>query len=401
MNTERKIIRKILRLIIVIIAWIAAVYTLNKFEYLSELNNIDNVFGMLPVIMAIMFAGGLTKTLLTKRKNRFTSPSIGIMLLSALSFVLFPTALKGNWRVNVKSANGTEAAPDLSVFIPFSKASKTAKLDEKPALLFVENLPLLDGATALYPVYAAIAEAVYDENAFSHNDVICTNTAGAYKAIISGQRDIIFTATASRKQIAAAKLAGVELHFTPVGREAFVFLTGKDNPIENISWQQIRNIYSGKTAYWKTLGWEKGGKIIAFQRPEGSGSQTGLQAIMNKIPVQVPQPLPDASLVGTNSLMRQVSVEWRGVQPAIGYSYRYFAVKMYPNANAKLLQVNGIEPSVANIQNGTYPFCGDFYAVTNGKPEGNAKHLIDWILSPEGQKLIEKTGYIPKNQAVF
>jgi phosphate transport system substrate-binding protein len=91
--------------------------------------------------------------------------------------------------------------------------------------------------------------------------------------------------------------------------------------------------------------------------------------------------------------MKQVSVEWQGVQPAIGYSYRYYATTMYANPDVKLLKVNGMEPSAENIQNGSYPFVGDFYAVTNGEPEGNVKLLIDWILSPQGQTLIEQTGY--------
>ena len=116
---------------------------------------------------------------------------------------------------------------------------------------------------------------------------------------------------------------------------------------------------------------------------------------MNDLPIQAPQPLPDASLIGTNSLMKQVSVVWRGVQPAMGYSYRYYATTMYANPDTRLLRVHGAEPSVENIQNGNYPFVSDFYAVTNGEPKGSARLLIDWILSPQGQELIEKTGYTP------
>ena len=68
---------------------------------------------------------------------------------------------------------------------------------------------------------------------------------------------------------------------------------------------------------------------------------------------------------------------------------------MYANPDAKILKVDGVEPSVENIRNGSYPFAADFYAVTNGKPEGNTKLLIDWILSPQGQEIIGKTGYVP------
>jgi phosphate transport system substrate-binding protein len=68
---------------------------------------------------------------------------------------------------------------------------------------------------------------------------------------------------------------------------------------------------------------------------------------------------------------------------------------MYANPDAKLLSVDGFAPSRENIRNGNYPFVADFYAVTNGEPEGNVKSLIDWILSPQGQKIIEDTGYTP------
>ena len=240
-------------------------------------------------------------------------------------------------------------------------------------------------------------DAVYDEDEYSRNkDVLaCTNTPGAYEAIVRGDVDIIFVAGPSAAQQKRAEELGAALHFTPIGREAFVFLTGKDNPVDNITFRQIRNIYSGKTTYWKTLGWPEGGKIIAFQRPEGSGSQTGLQKIMGDVSIIQPQPLPDAGLVGTNSLMRQVSIRWNGVQPAIGYSYRYYAVSMFPNPEAKLLALENVVPTVETIRTGRYPAAAEFFAVTNRKPENNVRLFIEWMLSPEGQEIIERTGYVP------
>jgi phosphate transport system substrate-binding protein len=383
----------ILRAIIALCTWIAGGYVLNRYEYFIAFSDIDNIAGMIPVALAITFAAGITVLLWLKHTKQFMPVSAAIAMFVVLSVVLFPVALRGNWWINTAVSNESEARPDLSVYAPFSENNKTAKLDEESALRFFDNLPVLDGATALYPVYAAFAEAVYDENIFSQDYVLCTNTRNAYEAVIAGERDIIFAAGASERQINAAREAGADLRFTPIGREAFVFLAGKGNPVDNLTYQQIRNIYSGKTNNWATLGWREGGRIIAFQRPEGSGSQTGLQNIMGSIPIQAPQPLPDASLIGTNSLMNQVSAEWRGVQPALGYSYRFFAATMYANPDVKLLSVDGIAPTAENIRSGSYPFVADFYAVTNGEPAGNVKLLIDWILSPQGQELIEKTGY--------
>ncbi|MCL1838237.1 MAG: substrate-binding domain-containing protein [Propionibacteriaceae bacterium] len=390
-----KSIPVVVRAAITLVTWLAGGYILHKYEYLIAFSDIDNIVGMLPLAMVFVGAAGITALLWMKHTKQLIPVSTAMAVLVVTAVALFPTAIRGNWWINPTTSNQAQATPDLTEYAPFSQGSKTAKLNGESHLQLTDQLPLLDGATALYPVYAAFAETVYDQGAFAPDVVRCTNTLGAYEAIISGARDIIFVATGSQQQIAAAQAAGADLRFTPIGREAFVFLVGKENPVENITNQQLRNIYSGKTAYWDTLGWREGGKIIAFQRPEGSGSQTGLQAFLAGLPIQVPQPLPDASLIGTNSLMQQVSVRWQGVQPAIGYSYRYYATTMYANPDVKLLKVDQIEPSIANIQNQSYPFTGDFYAVTNGEPTGNTKLLIDWILSPQGQSLIEQTGYVP------
>ena len=391
----KKWIWNIIRIMITLLSWILGGYILHRYEYFIAFREIDNIIGIIPVIFVMVGGLGTTIILWMRHTKQFAPVSIAIAVFVILSVILFPNALRGNWWINITTPEGQEVGFDLTTFTPFSENSNLAGLNEPSTLTLYADLPVLDGATALFPVYAAFAETVFCEDSFSPDYVLSSNTLNAYEAIIAGERDIIFVAGASEQQIAAGREAGVELYFTPIGYEAFVFLVGSENPIENISFQQIRNIYSGKTSHWGTLGWSEGGEIVAFQRPEGSGSQTGLQIIMGELPIQTPQPLPDAKLIGTNSLMNQVSVWWNEVQPAIGYSYRFFATAMYANPDAKVLSINGIAPSIENIQNGSYPFVANFYAVTNGEPSGNAQILIDWILSPQGQRIIEETGYVP------
>lgn len=370
------------------------VYLLHKLEYWNQMSAVDNLLGAMTPILLLGITGFLAALLWKRHKNARTS-NIVLSVLAAMWMLLLIPAVTGNWYPNANIAASGSASPDLSIFEPFSEKTQVAALKDNASILIGNTLPTLDGATALYPVYAAFANAVYDEAVYSPDMVVCTNTQNAYQRIISGDCDIIFVAGPSQKQKQSAKDAGTDLVFTPIGKEAFVFLTGKTNPVDNLSYQQLRNIYSGKTACWKTLGWDDGGNIIVFQRPEGSGSQTGLQGIMGDLQIQSPQPLPDDSLFGTGSMMKQVSVEWNGVQPAIGYSYRYYAIAMYPNPDAKLMKINGVYPSNEAIADESYPFTANFYAVTNGPPEGNIKLLVDWILSDEGQYLIEQTGYIP------
>ncbi|MDR1642724.1 MAG: substrate-binding domain-containing protein, partial [Clostridiales bacterium] len=379
---------------VTLIAICGFAYALAKNEYFLAFGAIDNIIGTLPISLALAGIGAVAAISWMKHEKRFLPVAVALALIIAGSALTLPRAMRGDWWLNIANSGETEVKPDLTVFAPFA-GGQNARLDSEPLLKLHSDLPVLDGATALYPVYAAFAECVYDKSSYDSKTVMCTNTRGAYEAVIRGERDIIFVAGASEKQMEDAKSVGAELVFTPIGKEAFVFLVGKGNPIDGLTHQQIRNIYSGKTSKWGTLGWKEGGDIIAFQRPEGSGSQSGLQSVMQGLSVQAPQPLPDKSLIGTNSLMKQVSVSWKGVQPALGYSYRYYATKMFANDEAKLLKVDGVEPTLANIQNGTYPFLNYFYAVTNGKPDGNAELLIEWILSDQGQEIIEKTGYTP------
>ena len=384
-------IKNTFRFVITVSLTAIYVHITRVLEYWSQLGAVDNIMGALPLVLLTGIFLFLTVLVWKRHKNAETSTLVFALLSIIWALLLIP-ALTGNWYPLIKKPDSYFVAPDFTVYAPFTEDTQAAKLSAPASLTITEDFPTLDGAIALYPVYAAFVNAVYDEGKYMPD---MTNTPNAYRRIIQGDCDIIFVAGASEKQQQAARDAGSELVFTPIGREAFVFLVGKSNPIDNLSYQQLRNIYSGKTAHWRTLGWNDGGKIIAFQRPEGSGSQTGLQSIMRGLPIQKPQPLPDNSLIGTGSMLKQVSVEWQGVQPALGYSYRYFATTMYPNPDAKLLAINGVYPSNETIANGSYPFIGYFYAVTKGQPVGKAKLLIDWILTDEGQSLIEQTGYVP------
>lgn len=381
-------------------------YLLWRYEYISQIMYVDNFVGFIPIASVLCGCAAFITLMWIKREKRLIALYICLAVVAIFCFAIFPNAIKCNWWIDYGQSMTTENEPDLADYTPFAPDNKLAVCDGENPYMLSSDLPQLDGAVALYPVYAAFAQAFYSQSAFQTEGgcakttytnngerVLMTNTLRAYNGLINGERDVIFVAGASESQKAAAQKAGAELVFTPIGKEAFVFLAPKTNPVDNITYQQIKNVYSGKTAYWRTLGYPQGGKIAVFRRPDGSGSETGLQNLMKDIPLAVPQPLPDRSLAGTNSLMTQMTATTNGVAPALGYSYKYFATVMYKNDGVKLLSVNGVYPSAENINSGAYPFTVKFYAVTRGAPQGNTAKLIDFILSDVGQSLIEKTGY--------
>ena len=87
--------------------------------------------------------------------------------------------------------------------------------------------------------------------------------------------------------------------------------------------------------------------------------------------------------------------DYKSTPNSIGFSFRYYVEGIIKNPNIKMISIDGIEPTVENIKNGTYPVTTSLYAVTyKGNDNENVQKLIDWILSEEGQKIIEETGYV-------
>jgi phosphate transport system substrate-binding protein len=270
-----------------------------------------------------------------------------------------------------------------------------AKLDGESSLKIIDNLPILDGATALYPVYASFVQAVYPEAEYRYSDelVLCSTTNGAYENLLEGEVDIIFCAGPSDKQVKQFNDKGLNLKLIPIGKEAFVFFVNKENPVDNVTVENIRGIYSGKIRNWNKLN-GKFQNIRAFQRPENSGSQTMLEKMMGNIPVIKPR--KENVSYGMGGIINQVA-DYRNFSNAIGYSFLFYSTEMVKNDHIKLLAINGVFPSRETIRDQSYPFSYYFYAITveGIEQNENTELFIEWILSEQGQELIQKTGYLP------
>ena len=245
------------------------------------------------------------------------------------------------------------------------------------------DIPVIDGAAALLPIYAGFVQSIYPESSVIYNGedydassaMHYTNTRGAYKDIVDGNADIIICAQPSDEQLQYAKDNGVELEIVPIGSDAFVFIVNDSNPVNNITIEQIRGIYSGEIKNWKELG-GKDIPIAAMRRNKNSGSQTALEKLMGDTPIK-----PDyTTLFGS----------------PIGFSFRYYVTGMLGEGKVKILTINGIAPTAETIADGSYPVAGNIYAIyRKGETNENVQKAIDFMLSPEGQKIVEQSGYIP------
>ena len=386
--------------------FLAVVSTFIGMIALSFSNVNANFYNTILLIVAVLFSVLILGIVWNfgKRKKVYI-PLISAIVICALIAVGFN--LYQGYLDSIPTLSDNSNLSNLLVdYAPYYEETKVAELSEESTLKINENMPVMDGATALYPIYSAFAKAVYpkeaiDEIAYMENGVLtqkaceslkCTTTTDAYYNIVTGDADIIFVGGPSKAQEEFAKENGVELVYTPIGREAFVFFVNSKNPMENITIKQIQDIYSGEITKWDELNVNGFGEIRAFQRDEGSGSQTALVKLMGNKPLM--KPIEENVIGGMGGIISKTA-DYKNYKNAIGYSFRYYSREMVNNNQIKLLNIEGIAPTIENIENGTYPVASEFFAVTRSDADENTKKLLDWVVSEQGQELVEKTGYTP------
>lgn len=365
------------------------------------------------VILASAYAAILSAMVLTSKGIHSVLTTIGVFVIPSLflpliwlkkrkkffllwliSAAVYFIALGINYGwVKYDERITVNTAPNIDVqeYLPFVEESKIVKKKSQTFKL-TENLPRIDGAAALFPVYSAFVNAVYPDTTRLYDGVFeYNNTPGGYAALAEKATDIFIGVYPSEEQKAYAEECNTTFEYTPIGTEAFVFFVHKDNPIDNLTTEQIKQIYSGAITNWKQLG-GKNEEIAAFQRNQGSGSQSMLERFMGDTPImEAPTELKNDLMVG---IIEQVA-NYKSKSNSIGFSFRYYVEGIIQNPDIKMISVDGVAPTAENIKSGSYPIVTPIYAVTyKEQTNENVAKLLDWILSDEGQSIIEETGYV-------
>lgn len=306
------------------------------------------------------------------------------------------------------------SSTDFSDYMVWSEPSKLAKLDHPASLIIEEekDMPRLDGAEACFPLYSAAAKAVYkdiaaiekryqsgegleegdewDVLAANGKIVMFTNTVHAFSRLLDKKVDIVFGARPSRSQMQEAEDRHIQLNVTPIGKEAFVFFVEPDNPVTNLSSGQIRAIYHGDVTNWKEVG-GKDQPILAFQRPENSGSQAMMEWFMGDVSLKDPETY---EYVDAMMGVLEKTAQYHNEKGAFGYSFRYFVEDLHQENDVRIIAVDGVLPTRENIENGSYPLTVDLCTVTREiHPNPYVRKMVDFMLSEDGQELVEKSGY--------
>lgn len=249
-------------------------------------------------------------------------------------------------------------------------------------ILATETIVVVKGSTTVLPIAQSCAEVFMEENPAISISVQGGGSGVGIASLIDGTCNI---ANASRpikeKEIATAQEKGVNPVETVIARDAIVLVVHPSNALAGLTLAEIKAIYTGKVSNWSEVGGADQ-EIIVVSRDSASGTFE----TFNELALEGEKVRADALLQASNAAVVTTVANTPG---AIGY-----VGLGYVSKEIKALTVDEVIPSKETVNAGDYPLARSLFMYTDGKPEGAVKKFIDFVLSAEGQKLVEENGYI-------
>jgi len=247
--------------------------------------------------------------------------------------------------------------------------------------LFAQKLTI-QGSTTVLPIAQAAAEAYMDNNPEADITVRGGGSGTGIAALIDGATDI---ADASRpmkdKEIKTAREKGVNPVAHVVARDGIAVVVHPENPINAISIENIKAIYTGEISRWDKVGGK--GTIVVVSRDAASGTFEAF----NELALNNAKLTDGALMLASNLEIARTVAQTPGAIGYIGLGYL--------TDDVKALKVEGIMPSEATVNDNSYPLARPLFMYTNGEPKGLAKSFIDFIMSSTGQEIVKEAGFVP------
>lgn len=294
----------------------------------------------------------------------------------------------------VLSACGAPGASSNSSSSALSSAPAESQAEQ---FVFTrENFPNLDGSTSTVPLAQAIASVLLGETREETSDLFhFSKTTQSYRMLMWSNGDgvdLLIAAEPPEVIWQEKEEQNVQWQMEPFAIDALVFVVNADNPVDSLTTEQIRQIYTGKITNWSQVGGDDL-PITPFQRNEEAGSQTAMnKLVMKDLPMME---APSDYVRGEMGDLIEAVAAYDDSPSAIGYTMYYYANDMNMADGLKILAVDGVVPGGDTIRSGGYPFLNNYYVVCGEHPTEATQVLYDWILSDEGQKLVAHEGYVP------
>ena len=238
---------------------------------------------------------------------------------------------------------------------------------------------VIAGSTSVQPYVEILAEEYAHQHPDEHIDVQGGGSSAGVQAVESGTAQI---------GMLSRNLKEDEMHLwsVEITKDGLAIIVYPDNPVSNLTMDQIRGVYTGEYTNWSQLGGQNA-RIHVITREEGSGTRGAFEElVMDKRRIS-----PRAIVQDSNGSVRQLV---SGDPFSIGFiSLGMVDIGEKP---VKALRIDGAAPSRDNVINGSYALFRSFLFITKYEPTGNVMQFIDFVLSPEGQRVLVAEGLIPE-----
>lgn len=248
---------------------------------------------------------------------------------------------------------------------------------------FAKEKIVITGSSTIAPVISDIAKA-YEE---LHKGVrIDVQTGGSSRGIADARKGIADIGMVSR----SLKATEQDLHGFAIAKDGLAIVVHKDNPIRELSAEQIVKIYKGEIKNWKQLGGDDK-SIVVINKAEGRST---LELFLKFFSLKNSQIKADIIIGDNEQGIKSISRN----PYAIGYvSVGTAEYNQSVGTSIKSLPMNGVEAKVANVENGTYPLARKLNIVTKQKPAGLVKKFIEFAYSVHAKKLVKEHYFVPTN----
>ncbi len=202
-------------------------------------------------------------------------------------------------------------------------------------------------------------------------------------AIIDGTAQIgMSSRRASATEMSAATAKGVNMKPTIVAHDGIAIIVNAKSPVAGLTVRQVEQIFAGDITDWSAVG-GPAGKISVYTRNTSSGTFKDFKDLaMNKRDYAT----SSQKLAGNEQIVAEVAKNPNGIG--------YVGLAYVTEPGIKVVPVDGKTPSKASVQDKTYPYARPTFYYTNGEPTGEAKKFLDFTLGEEGQKIVEKVGFV-------
>ncbi|MBN2542845.1 phosphate ABC transporter substrate-binding protein [bacterium] len=245
-----------------------------------------------------------------------------------------------------------------------------------------QNLTMT-GSTTVLPIAQLAAEVYMDENPEVNISVRGGGSGVGIAALIDQTADIANASRAIKtKEIVTCREKGIDPVGNVIAKDGIAIVVHPDNPVKGLTIEQVRDIYEGKINKWSELGGPTK-SIVVVSRDVASGTFE----VFKELILEGGKTREDAVMLASNKAVATTIAQTQDAIGYIGLGYMSDAVKA--------LEIDGVMPTNATVASGEYKVARPLYMYTNGKPKGLAKDFLDFLMSKEGQEIVEEVGFVP------